>query len=140
MASARFHAPIPAAARTTTCALRETDDPRVSGVELLAVTMCLLEVVADDLVHGFASLLEPGAEAFVELGPCVLRRPGVGNVADQDVVEAVRVVVASTQGTDETPADECPQPRVEASDLVRRATARGARHVRSLGPQRPRAR
>ena len=42
-------------------------------------------------------LLEPGAETLVQLRPCVLRRPGVGNVADQDVMEAVRVVVAATQ-------------------------------------------
>ena len=110
----------PGRGQHATCALRETDDNRIAGVELLAVAMRLLEVVADDLVRGFVSLLEPGAEAFVQLRPCVLRRPGVGDVADQDVMEAVRVVVASTQGTNEAASDECHEPRVESRDLLRR--------------------
>ena len=99
----------PGRTQHATCALSKADDTRIAWVELLAVAMCLLEVVADDLLRGPASLLEPRAETVVQLCPSVLRRPGIGDVADENVMEAVRVIVSRHAAqTDQAAADEVP--------------------------------
>ena len=66
----------------------------VERAQLGEVGVRLLEVVAEDLlvlagavaVH----LVGPCHEALVQLGPMPLQEPGVGRVADQDVLEGVR--------------------------------------------------
>src|SRR5829696_1039691 len=110
----------PGRCQYATGAPREADDTQVARVEFMEVAMCLLEVVADDLIRCPASLLEPGAEALVQLRPCVLRRPGVGDVADQDMMEAVRVVIAAAYRTYEAAADKRPDRKVESGELFRR--------------------
>src|SRR5262245_45465198 len=58
--------------------------------------MCLLQVVADDLIQLGGALaqaaLEPAREALVEVGPRLLRDAEVRGVADQDVPEAETVL------------------------------------------------
>jgi len=58
------------------------------------------------LVRALA-LFHPGAAPFVEVGPSLLRNPGVDDVTDENMVEAVRVVVAA-----------------ESRDLIRRRMVR----------------
>ena len=71
----------------------------VDRAELRPVAECLLEVVAEDLLElllavAFAvDLLGPRDEALVERRPCPLEQRVVGGVADEDVVEAIRVGV-----------------------------------------------
>ena len=68
----------------------------VERPELGPVAVGLLEVVADDLVQldqVGAVLLEPEGKSLVELGSNGLRQSLVGRVADQEMAEAVRLVV-----------------------------------------------
>src|SRR5207248_9642405 len=65
----------------------------IEGTELAAEAICLLEVVADDLLeleHPRAGQpLEPLAEAPVEVRARPLEQPLVGGIAQQRVMEAV---------------------------------------------------
>ena len=87
----------------------EVGELRIAGVELRAVAVGLLEVVADDLV-ALDELVrrEPVGEALVELGPGCLRERLVGGIADQQVPEAERVVAREGRlvGPDELLAHE----------------------------------
>ena len=67
---------------------RERLGRRVCGSELDPVTKRLLEVVADELVVAFAPSDQPVGEPLVQVAAARFRRTAVGDVADEDVVEA----------------------------------------------------
>ncbi len=77
------------------------------------MTERLLEVVADELV-GLAALVEPVGEPLVQLRPlCLAAATGVGDVADEHVVEAEAAPASactnpfsSSSGRSSTPAAE----------------------------------
>src|SRR5439155_25158118 len=62
--------------------------PAVGPADRLAVAERLLQVVADELVR-LAALVEPIREALVQLGALEPRQRGIGDVADEHMVEAV---------------------------------------------------
>src|SRR5262245_61544080 len=70
-------------------ARREPVELRIPRVELVAIALRLLEVVADDLV-AFEEVLgrKPVGEALVQLGAGRLRERLVRGVTDQQVAEA----------------------------------------------------
>ena len=47
---------------------REPSQLRIGGLKLAPVTVCLLGVIADQLI-GLVPLLQPGGMAFVKIGP-----------------------------------------------------------------------
>ena len=70
--------------------------PVVERTELRAVTVGLLEVIAENLVELDQRLAvdgEPVGESFVQLGPGRFRQRLVGGVADEQVAKAVGVVL-----------------------------------------------
>ena len=85
--------PSAAIAEEAAGALAQHHQRRVGRLELGAVAVCLLEVVAEDLVvlaDAIAgALLEPVGVALVQGGAELLGRRAVGGVADEDVLEAV---------------------------------------------------
>ena len=81
----------------------------VAWVELRPVAVRLLEVVAEDLVALHKVVLrEPVRELLVQLRPSRLRKRLVGGVADEQVPEAVTLVLGKRRrhGTDQLLADE----------------------------------
>ena len=86
---------MPGAREPLGCAPADLDAGVVERSELRAIAICLLEVVAEDLVQLHerrALLLQPLGEAFVQLGPSRLRQRVVCGVADQQMTEAIGVV------------------------------------------------
>ena len=75
----------------------------VERAELGEVLPGLLEVVAEDLLELDAAIpvdaVRPADEPLVEVGAGPLEDPVVGGVADHDVLEAVRALVAVLDGT-----------------------------------------
>ena len=101
-------------------------------VELGVDAVRLLEVVADELVPGLvAALVEPRGVALVEVGARRLRDERVGDVADQDVGEAVGLLAGhlALRRADELPPGERGQPLLEAVGGVGRQEPRDRARV-----------
>src|SRR5881392_3711092 len=79
----------------------------VVRLELGEETICLLEVVADNLLGRRLALIEPACELLVELCPQRLRYRVVGGVTDEDVAEAEDVLLSGgALGHEQLLADE----------------------------------
>jgi hypothetical protein len=93
--------------KVLTSTLREWGERRIARTQLDAVTEGLLEVIADELARAKA-LLEPGGMTLVEVSAKVLGDPGIGDVTNEAVVKAERVVSLNGQppGADQALAKE----------------------------------
>lgn len=93
---AALERPAPGDGELTHGAGAETTRPLVRRRELYAIAIRLLEVVADGLLEMHVALtdglLEPLDVPLVEVGPDSLQLRVVCGLADQDVLEAVRIV------------------------------------------------
>ena len=109
-------------------------------VELGAVPVRLLEVVADDLVALYEVVAgKPVGEALVQLGAGRLRQRLVGGVANEEVAKAKPFVLGKRRrrGADELLANERREVRLRRRRAPERATARRRRRD---GRPRPRPR
>ena len=88
--------PQPCPAETRTCALVELAVGGSAHAQLRLVPHCLLQVITGDLVvlaRPLACLVvKPDREAFMECCPLLLMHRLVGDVAEEEMVEAKRVV------------------------------------------------
>ena len=113
--SPRFQACIPRS-RAASPARREPARVEVERAELGVTAVCLLEVVADQLI---GAVREPLGQPLVEIRPLGLRQACVGDVADQDVMEA--------EASRTTPAARSPRARAPPAGPRSRPPLRGAR-------------
>src|SRR5439155_4580063 len=106
---------LPCGGEPLACSRSELGGTRAGRAELRAKVMCLLEVVADDLVDLVRALaggsLQPGRIAFVELRSRLLRDPQIRRVANQDVAETETVLIGEDRDPrlDELLPSECHQ-------------------------------
>jgi hypothetical protein len=123
--------PDPCRAQPLSRPLRQFGQTRIARSQLGTESVCLLEVVADDLLGPFLALFEPGCETLVELTPRLFRDSRVGDVTDKDVVEPEGVLrlAARTRGMEQASPYERLQPTVCGHNLIRRSQVhdRGAR-------------
>ena len=106
--------------------------------ELQPIAVRLLEVVADDQLVlagiGGRAGFQPVGERLMELGPLILGQAGIGGVADEQVAEAIGLVVGEIRafGADEIAACQASEAARELGALVGRGAAR-----RAPRPERP---
>ena len=116
--------------------------------ELDAIAVGLLEVVAEDEVVlagiGCRAGLQPVGEALVELGPLALGQAGIGGVADEEVAEAIGLVIGEVRavGADQVAARQASEAARELAALVgREQLGEGAaQNVRPMTAARSRRR
>ena len=96
---------------------------RDGAVELLVQRRRLVEVVGADLDELLAcGLVQPLRHLQVELGTGRLREPGVGDVADQDVLEAVGLLArdrGAVLAREEVALQQAVEDRLELADVGR---------------------
>ena len=83
---------------------------------------------------GGRAALQPTGEALVELGPLALGQRGVGRVADEEVAEAIRLVVGEVRsvGADQVAAGQLRESSRELRPLAVGKQARRARPPRTF--------